>query len=66
VLLVAIDIIETKLGESYDKQLRKIPRADISVNGRIQDISEDICRHLTDQLKTSRTALQIDKAADVV
>jgi len=41
------DVIQTTLGESYAKELRKISLADNTVRRRISDISEDVC----DQLK---------------
>jgi hypothetical protein len=40
VLPVASDIIETTLGESYAKELRKIPLLDNHVVRSISDISE--------------------------
>jgi hypothetical protein len=47
------------LGESYVKQLRKIPPAGNNVGRRISDISEDLCDQFIYQLTTSRTTLQV-------
>jgi len=42
VLSAAVDIVETVLGESYAKELRKIPPADNTKGRKISDISEDL------------------------
>jgi hypothetical protein len=55
-LPAATDILQTTLYESYAKELRKIPVK------RISDTSKDLCY----QLKTSRSATQVDVATDVV
>jgi hypothetical protein len=41
-------------GESYAKELQKIPLPDNTAGRRISDISGDLCDQLTDQLKTSQ------------
>jgi hypothetical protein len=60
-------IVESLLGESYATELRKIPHEDNNVGRRISDISEDLYdQEPIDQTKTSRFALQIDEASDVL
>jgi hypothetical protein len=54
------------LGESFAKELRKIPVTYITVRRRVEVISEDLCDQLIHQLKTSRSGLQVDEATDVV
>ncbi|XP_035211445.1 protein FAM200A-like [Stegodyphus dumicola] len=66
VLLAAIDMIETMLGESYADQLKIIPLADNTVGRRICDISEDLCDQLIEKVKLSSFALQVDEATDVL
>jgi hypothetical protein len=46
------------LGKLYAIELWKIPLVDVNVGRIILDISEDLCYELTNQLKTSRSALQ--------
>jgi hypothetical protein len=58
-------IVETMLGQSYTKELSKIPLAE-NTEGRISDISKGLCDKLTNQFKTSQFALQIDKTTDVI
>jgi hypothetical protein len=58
-------VVETMLGELYAKALRKNLLAGNTAGRRIADISEDICDHFIDQLKTSRSALQVDELAGV-
>jgi hypothetical protein len=62
VLPVATDMDETVLVESYDRELRKVPLAYNTVGIRISDISENICGHLIDELKTSHSVQQADVA----
>jgi hypothetical protein len=54
------------LGESYAKELLKIPFAGKTVARRISDISEHLCDQSIDRLKKSRSELQVDGATDVV
>jgi hypothetical protein len=54
------------LGESCCKELWEIPLADNTTGRRTSDISEDLWDQQTDQFKTSRSALQVDDATDVV
>jgi hypothetical protein len=46
VLPPAVDTVETKLGESHAKDLRKIPLAGNTVGTRLSDILEDLCDQL--------------------
>lgn len=61
----AIDMVKIMFGESYAKQLRQIPLADNTVGRRIDDISEDLCNQLVSRMRTSKFAIQINKATDV-
>jgi hypothetical protein len=65
ILPAAIDIVETRLSESYAKELRKIPLLD-NMRRRILDTSQYLCGPTIDKLKTPSFALQIGKATDVV
>jgi hypothetical protein len=58
--------VDTKLDESYDKGLRKIPLAGDTVGRKALEISEDVCNQLTAQFKSSRFELQVDEATDIV
>jgi hypothetical protein len=60
ILPAAIDMAGTMFGD------RKIPLADKNVGRKISDISEDLCDQLTNQLKTSGSALKVDEATDAV
>jgi hypothetical protein len=66
VLPAAIDIIEIMLGKSYAKELQIIPFAHNTARRSICDISEGLSDQLLNQIKTSRSALQVDVAIDVV
>ena len=65
VLPAAIQMVSTMIGDSYADELRKIPLADNTVGRRISDMSDDICDQLTENLKSSYFALQVDEATDV-
>jgi hypothetical protein len=65
-LLAAGDIVEIMFGESYAKELRKIPLAHNTMRRRISDISDEPCDRLICQLTTFRFAFQVDEATDVV
>jgi hypothetical protein len=65
-LPIATDTAETMLGESYTKQLWKIPLAYNTVGRRISDILEDLCNQVTDLFKISLFAVQIHEVSDVV
>jgi hypothetical protein len=54
------------VGESYSKELLKLPLADNTVERRILDTSEGLHDQLTDQLKTLCSALQVNEVTDVV
>jgi hypothetical protein len=60
-----LTVVETMLGESYAKELRKIPLADNNVK-ITSNISEGLCDQLIRQLKISRFALQADEAREEV
>ena len=61
VLPAAIDMVKIMFGESYAKQLRRIPLSDNTVSRRINDISEDICNQLVSRVRTSKFAIQVDE-----
>jgi hypothetical protein len=66
-LPAAIDIVETILRGSYTKELRrKFPLAHNSMGRRASDISVDLCEQLIRQIKTSRSALQVHEATEIV
>ena len=66
VLPAAIDMVKVMFGESYAKKLRQIPLSDNTVSRRINDISEDICDQLLSRVRTSKFAIQVDEATDVI
>jgi hypothetical protein len=54
------------LGESYDKELRKISLVDNIVGRRLSGMSDDLSDLFIDQLETSRFVLQVDEATCVI
>ena len=65
VLPAAIDMVKMMFGKPYAKQLRQIPLFDNTVGRRINDVSEDICDQLLPQMRTSKSAMQVDNVTDV-
>ncbi|XP_015906681.3 SCAN domain-containing protein 3-like [Parasteatoda tepidariorum] len=66
VLPAAIDMVKKMFGQSYANQLRQIPLADNTIGRRIDDISENLCDQLVSRMRTSKFAIQVDEATDVV
>jgi hypothetical protein len=60
-LPAAIDIAEALLCYSYARELRINPLADSALGSRISDNSEELCIRLTEEVKSSRSALQVDE-----
>lgn len=62
VLPVATGTVETMFGGSYTtEELQKILLAENTMGRRISDVSEGLCDILTDQLKISHSAIQVNE-----
>jgi hypothetical protein len=64
ILLAAIDMVQTMLGEKCAQQLHNIALSNNTVSQRISDISEDLEEQMMEKLRNNRYAIQINKATD--
>ena len=59
-------MVKIMFGKPYAKQPRQIPLVNNAVGRRINDIFEDIFDQLVSRMRTSKFAIQVEEATDVV
>ena len=60
-------IVKTMLGEDAEKEINKIPLSNrnSTISRRINEMSNDIQANVTDKLKNTNFALQVDESTDL-
>lgn len=66
ILPACCEIVKILFGEDFEKEVRKIPLSNNTVQRRIEDMSNDVEFHVNEKLKAAELfALQLDESTDV-
>ncbi|KAF0749677.1 zinc finger BED domain-containing protein 5-like [Aphis craccivora] len=66
ILPACCEIVKILFGEDFEKEVRKIPLSNNTVQRRIEDMSKDVEFHVNEKLKAAELfALQLDESTDV-
>ncbi|GFV46578.1 zinc finger MYM-type protein 6 [Trichonephila clavipes] len=64
ILPAAIEIVETRFGDNFTKEMQSIPLSNETVSSRIDDIAEDVEQQVFGKLRDKLFSIQLDEATD--